>query len=254
MTRKDNILQELSELNSSLGANAGQHPYQVPAGYFDNLAENVLTKIKTQEAATAHEELMHLSPLLAGLSKEMPYSIPQGYFEQLAVPLNAQTAAEELSSLSPFLSGFKKENPYSVPDGYFENLSSAPYGTVIKPQAKVVSITSRRWFRYAAAAVVTGLIIMAGFIIKNGKVDPSENSYAWVKKNIKKVSTEKIDEFVTLAEEENLVNESVAATSDNKIQEIKELIKDVPENEIQSLLNDTQVLDDTDDAAEEMMN
>ena len=252
MTRKDNILQELSELNSSLGATMGQNTYQVPAGYFDNLAENVLVKIKALEATTAREELMHLSPLLAGLSKEMPYSIPQGYFEQLTVPANAQTAAEELATISPLLSGLKKENLYSVPEGYFENLSSAPYSAAIKPQAKVVSITSRRWFRIAAAAVVAGVIVTAGFIIKGGKVDPAENSYAWVKKNIKKVSTEKIDEFVALAEEENLASEPVVASVNTKAQDVKELIKDVPENEIQSLLNDTQLLDNTDDV--EMVN
>lgn len=252
MTRKDNILQELSELNSSLGANMGQLPYQAPAGYFDNLAENVLARIKAMEAATPREELLHLSPLLAGLSKEVPYSVPPGYFEKMAVPANTQTAAEELSSLSPLLSGLKKETPYSVPEGYFETLSSSSYGTAIKPQAKVISITSRRWFRLAAAAVVTGAIVTAGFIIKKGKVDPSENSYAWVKKNIKKVSTEKIEEFVTLAEEENLAAEPVVATAEPKAQDVKELIKDVPENEIQSLLNDTQLLDNTDDA--EMVN
>lgn len=246
MTRKDYILQELSELNSSLGANMGQLPYQVPASYFDSLAENVLARIKAMEAATAREELLHLSPLLAGLSKELPYSVPPGYFEKMAVPANTQTAAEELSSLSPLLSGLKKEIPYSVPEGYFENLSSSPYSVTIKPQAKVISITSRRWFRLAAAAVVTGVIVMAGFIIKNSKVDPAENSYAWVKKNTKKVSTEKIEEFVTLA------TESVAVTTGIKAQDVKDLIKDVPENEIQSLLNDTQLLDNTDEV--EMVN
>lgn len=252
MTRKDYILQELSELNSSLGGNMDQLPYQVPAGYFDSLPENVLARIKAMEAATAREELLHLSPLLAGLSKEVPYSVPQGYFEKMAVPANTQTAAEELSSLSPLLSELKKETPYSVPEGYFENLSSSPYSATIKPQAKVISITSRRWFRMAAAAVVTGVIVTAGFIIKKGKVDPAENSYAWVKKNTKKVSTEKIEEFVTLAEEENLNAEPVVATAEPKAQDVKELIKDVPENEIQSLLNDTQVLDNTDDV--EMVN
>lgn len=252
MTQKDYILQELSELNSILGANMGQLPYLVPASYFDNLAENVLARIKAMEAATAREELLHLSPLLAGLSKELPYSVPPGYFEKMAVPANTQTAAEELSSLSPLLSGLKKETPYSVPEGYFENLSSSPYSVTIKPQAKVISITSRRWFRLAAAAVVTGVIVMAGFIIKNGKVDPAENSYAWVKKNTKKVSTEKIDEFVTLAEEENLATESVVVTTGIKAQDVKDLIKDVPENEIQSLLNDTQLLDNTDEV--EMVN
>lgn len=239
MTRKDKILQELSELNSSLGANMGQKPYQVPAGYFDNLAENVLVKIKALEAATAREELMHLSPLLAELTKEMPYTVPQGYFEQLAVPGNL-TAAEELASISPLLSGLKKENLYSVPEGYFENLSSAPYSAAIKPQAKVVSITSRRWFRIAAAAVVAGVIVTAGFVFINGNSNKSEKALAKfekkLQKDLEKTSNQELNEFLELTDGDIESTEQITAGTDN---DIKELLKDIPESELKEFLEET---------------
>ena len=260
MTQNDNILQELKELKSSLAGLAAQNIYSVPNGYFEGLANQVLNRIKAMEAANAAEELGYLSPVLSNISKQLPYAVPAGYFESLEEKLmqtvrnsnDYQTATEELEMLSPLLSGLKKEMPYSVPQGYFENLAPDINTQINKTETKIISIGSRKWFRYAAAAVITGVIVMAGFMILNkDKVTADKDSFAWVKKNIKKVSTEKIEEFIQLTD----VEKSVAST-DNKVQEVKELIKDVPENEIQSLLNDTQFLDDDINAAsdETMMN
>jgi hypothetical protein len=111
MTQKDNILQELKELKSSLTLAAQQNAYTVPAGYFEGLVAQVLNRIKAMEAADASEELAYLSPMLKGLSKDMPYSVPAGYFEGLAEKAIAgqQTVQEELESISPLLGGFKKK-------------------------------------------------------------------------------------------------------------------------------------------------
>ena len=249
MTQKDYILQELSELKSSLAGIAPQNIYTVPVGYFDVLASQMLNRIKAMEAASVTEELGYLSPLLSNVSKQMPYAVPAGYFEKLEEKLmqtvrersDYQTAKEELETLSPLLSGLKKQMPYSVPQGYFENLAETISKEESKPETKIISITSRKWFRFAAAAVITGVVTMAAFMfLKKDKIDASTNSYSWVKKNTKKLSTENIATFVDLTEEENLV----VSTDTKAPQDVKELIKDVPENEIQSLLNDTKLLDD----------
>jgi hypothetical protein len=258
MTQNNNILQELKELESSLADLAHQDIYSVPNGYFEGLAGIVLNRIKALEAANAAEEIGYLSPMLSNISKQVPYTVPAGYFEKLDENLlknnfqenrDEQTASEELETLSPLLSGLKKQMPYSVPQDYFEKLTTGINAPVTKTETKIVSIGSRKWFRYAAAAVITGVIVMAGFVITNkDKVDPGTNSHAWVEKKLKKVSTEKIEEFIQLTDEDKLV-----ASTETKIQDVKELVKDVPENEIQSLLNDAQFLDepDTDDVADE---
>ena len=260
MTAQNNILQELKELGSNLAGLAMSNPYQVPAGYFDDLAVQVLNRIKALEAATATEELGYLSPMLGSASKQLPYQVPAGYFDGLSESMmkvvreSNQTSAEELESLSPLLSGLKKQVPFTVPQGYFENLAADIATTSIKPETKVVTLSSRKWFRYAAAAVVTGVIAMAGFtFLGKDKVDPSTDSHAWVEKNVKKVSTEKIEEFVPLTDEEKTITESIASIPAGKIQNVKELMKDVPENEIESLLNDTESLDNpyTETAADE---
>ena len=254
MTQNNNILQELKELESSLAGLAAQNIYSVPNGYFEGLAEQVLNRIRAMEVSNAAEELGYLSPILSNISKQLPYAIPAGYFEGLEEKLLqtvrdssdylhkesfGQTATEELVTLSPLLSGLKKEMPYSVPQGYFENLADVKT-KVSKTETKVISLGTQKWFRYAAAAVVVGVIATLSFMLINrDKVTADEDSYAWVKKNIKKVSTEKIDEFIQLTDEDKSV-----ASIDIKIEDVKELVKDVPENEIQSLLHDTELLDD----------
>lgn len=260
MTQKDNILQELNELNSSLANLVSKNIYTVPVGYFEELADQVLGRIKATEATNATDELVHLSPLLSKLSKKMPYSVPQGYFEGLeeslisSVQVSGQSAREELEKLSPLLSSLNKEMPYSVPQGYFENLAIKPVTEKNKAGIKVIPIGSRKWIRFAAAAIITGIILTAGFFfINQDKVDPNADSHTWVKKSIKKVSTDKLDEFIELTEEEKSVQGTIASVE--KTQDIKELIKDIPENEIQSLLNDTELLDDpnTDEASDDIM-
>jgi hypothetical protein len=244
MTQKENILQELNELKSILASITPQNVYTVPIGYFDGLAAKILSRIKAMEAKNAVEELGYLSPSLSNISKQMPYAVPAGYFEGLAEKAmqlvresnNYQTAKEELETLSPLLGGLNKKMPYSVPQGYFESLAEKRN----KPAAKVVSITHRRWFRYAAAAVVTGVVVLAGFIFINSRnsVDPVEQPYAWVKKNINKVDKADIDAFVKLAD--------AVATSPVKPEEIKELMKDVSDREIQDFLDETTVTENSD--------
>jgi hypothetical protein len=244
MTTKENIILELTELKSRLATVRPQQVYTVPAGYFEGLANQVFSRIKALEAGNATDELSYLAPSLIPVSRHMPHAVPPGYFEGLAETLirkireqsDTQTAREELETLSPFLSGLKKTIPYAVPGGYFEGLGE----TRKRPAAKMVSITHRRWFRFAAAAVVTGLIAMTGLIYFSSRnaVDPVDQPYAWVKKSIKKVDKADIDSFVKLADEE-LSNQAAVASNPVKPEEIKELMKDVSDQEIQDFLETT---------------
>lgn len=240
-------MNELRDLDSSLGSYSPQNIYTVPNGYFEGLPTQILNRIKALEAADAKEELAYLSPLLRNASKEMPYSVPTDYFQnlsdnivqQLSEHANHQTSEEEIGSLSPLLSSLKNKNPYAVPSGYFENLETKTE----KKEAKVIAITKRRWYRLAIAAVFIGIVAIGGLLFINpGQPDIDKNPRAWVNKNVnKKVSKEKIDEFVKLAEDEtiNTTEESDAT----KQAEIKELMKDIPEKEIEDFLNDVVALE-----------
>ena len=269
MTNRNTILNELADLGSDLKDHSPENIYSVPAGYFEGLADQILNRIKALEATDAKEELIYLSPLLGNASKEIPYTVPAGFFQNLTADIlkrisdheDYQTSEEEIESLSPLLSSLKNKNPYSIPPGYFEALetkvvrqraespkeSFATFGE--KKETKVISITRRGWYRLAVAAVVIGILIISGllFINRNNKVTIAKNPGKWIEKNVvDKVNKDKIDEFVTLANDDN--NEKVDDQSEAaKKAEIKELMKDVPEKEIEEFLNDAVALESNND-------
>lgn len=249
MSTKDNIVQELQELESSLANIPPAITYTVPAAYFDTLTETILLRIKAMNAGSSREEAELLAPVFKHVPQKTPYTVNADYFannEQSllqAVKGLSQTPAEELASLSPLLSNLKKENPYSVPENFFEEIAiPASKQTVI--ETKVIAISSRKWYRYTAAAVVTSLIAVSAFLFfgKKQTIDPSEKSFAWVKKNMNKVSTDEINNFITLTDETTAV---VAVNTENTA-EIQELMKNVSDKEIQDFLNYTKALESDD--------
>ena len=243
-------MNELADLGSGLKDHDPQNIYAVPAGYFEGLADQVLNRIKALESIDAKDELKFLSPLLSKVSKETPYSVPAGFFQSLSEDVlmridekeNHQTSKEEIESLSPLLSRLKNKNTYSVPAGYFNALES----NVEKKETKVISITRSKVYRLAAAAIVIGIVVIGGLLfIKQGQVSV-DNPHAWIEKNVKKVDKAKIDELVSLT------NGDTNDKSDNdsdvvKKAEIKELMKDVPEKEIEEFLIDALALESTND-------
>lgn len=234
--------EELKQLSVLLAGLPKQMPYQVPQGYFENLAEQVLRRIKAMDAADAADELKTLSPLLAGLSKKMPFDVPAGYFKNKeAVISDQQSAAEELAALSPVLSGVSKEMPYTVPVGYFESLAenvSEKSGN--KQKAKIVSFAGRKWFKYAAAAVVIGIIVTIGLNRFGNDTPQASQPMARFEKNlnkeIKKMSEQELNDFLQynaagLDGTENVKNDNA--------DDAKELLKDISESEMKSFLEET---------------
>jgi hypothetical protein len=144
-----------------------------------------------------------------------------------------QTPQEELEGLSPLLSGLKKQVPYSIPENYFETL--AVNGKNETGKAKVISLGALKWLRYAAAAVIIGIVTMGGFLLFNkNEVDPADKSYAWVKKNLNKVSTDELNKFI------DMTSEDAPVLASNNSVEVKELVKNIPDKEIQDFLDDAQ--------------
>jgi hypothetical protein len=244
MTQRDNILQELNELESSLANASPSTIYRVPGGYFEGLAGQIMSRIRAMEADNAGDELAALSPFLDGISRETPYRAPLGYFDGLEKKLmegvlksdSDQSAEKELESLSPLLSGIKKEMPYSVPEGYFNHVTIPTHTR--KKEAKVVSLTSRKWFRYAAAAVVTGFVALGGFLIfgNNKSTTPQDI----VKQTVNTVSEKDINSFIELGATDLMAEEAPELVASA---EVKDLVKALSDKEIQDFVNDTQVIE-----------
>lgn len=171
MTPSKDILKELEQISKAVAQINRETPYTLPVGYFDTLETVIMARI----AAGGNEE----NSLLYVAGKEMPQELPQGYFETLSDHIlskikaqQVQTVAEELNELSPVLAGLSKTNLFEIPVGYFENLS-ANIAEKTTTETKVISLFSRKlWMRYAAAAVVFGVIAFGiNFLMQQPKAD-----------------------------------------------------------------------------------
>ncbi len=252
MTQKDNILQELSELKSSLANITPENIYTVPVGYFDGLAAQVLNRIKAMETVNAAEELGYLSPMLSNISKQMPYAVPAGYFEGFAEKAiqsvheinDYQTAKEELETLSPLLSGLNKQMPYAVPQGYFENLAKKINTEETRPVAKIISITSLKWFRYTAAAAITGIIFLAGFSYFSNEKVPGGKALAKFTRDIKKMDDKQKDNLINFIDAGMNGDETAQINTDNKTEEVKNLLQGVSDEELKDFQEQTEDIQD----------
>jgi len=251
MTQRDNILQELKELDSRLADVALKNIYTVPAGYFDNLTEQVVARINAMQANNAADELNALSPQLEKLSREMPYSIPKDYFETLSdnvlktIHAAGLSAKDELAAISPLLSSLKKENPYNIPEGYFESLPPTRQKEKIQSSAKVVSLFSRTWFRYAAAAVVTGIIILGSLSLFTNEKEPGGKALAKFTRDVIKMDEQQKDDMIDFFDAGLDGKETAQVNTDNKnSQEVKELLEGVSEEELKDFQEQTEAIEE----------
>lgn len=247
-------MNELGDLGSSLSNHTPQNIFEVPHGYFEGFATHLLNRIKALEAKNASEEITALSPLLAGINKRNPYSVPDGYFNRMEQKMTEgiqehpdyQTAEEELNAISTLLNGLTKTTPYSVPEGYFENLGTAISKNVKKKTgAKIVSLSNHRLYRYAAAAVITGIILLGGVLYLNQQNrqnnNPVEAGKAWskIEKQVEKISDKELKDFVQLTNTSDLSTQESIANKSIASEDVNNLLKDISDKELQDFLDQT---------------
>jgi len=219
--------------------------YEVPAGYFENLAGTVMNRIKA-DTANAKDELELLSPVLSKINKGNPFSSPEGYFTDISDNIIAGVKAidfvnEELENLSPVMAGLKKKPVYEVPAGYFD-ANPAVILEKAKEQlpAKVVRIGfGKRVIRYAAAAVVTGIVVMTGYLYQHKPAAPVTDIAAATAK----IPDQEIESFLnnntvsigdTYADTVNTAAVDEAGASGD---ETKDLLADISDEELQKYVD-----------------
>lgn len=234
------VLARVKEEEGSAVLVSKDNPYSVPQDYFEHFATNLLQRIKAGEASTAKEELEALSPLLSRLNKKMPFSTPAGFFDELTD--NAVAGAKaidfvnvELENLSPMMSSLKSKQSYQIPAGYFEQLPEQVLQKAKSQPAKVVSMNfARKAIRYAAAAVVAGLIITAAWLYfgTGNKATDTDPALA----GIEQVSDEMLESYL----ENQLTTETtVLASNDDDIDadDLKDMLADVSDDELQKYID-----------------
>ena len=244
MNRSLEISNELIELQSSLAGSAGHHPYSIPEGYFEDLASNILKRVRALDAVNAGEEIQSLSPLLAALPRELPYTVPARYFDSMPVNKGEQESpGEEIAKLSPMLAGLDKKIPYSVPEDYFNNLNR-PVEVVKITGAKTVRMRSRSWFRYAAAALLTGIFLTAGYLALNTEKIPGGKALAKFTRDVKKMNASQMDSVMEYVDAGLNGSENVKLNPATRNTEVKELLEGIPEEELNDFTRQTEDISD----------
>ena len=156
MYSNDTIQNELKELNSILAGISNENVYTVPTGYFEVLSHDILLGIKEQTIAAADIS-----------------TVPAGYFDGLADTImgKIKAGADEEPA---FLADLKGINVYRVPQGYFDDLATSIVNKLHQPAKVVVMEKRSSFFRYAAAAVITGIMGLSVISV----FDKKENAHS----------------------------------------------------------------------------
>ena len=242
MDPRSTILNELKAISPTVAEINPQNTYQVPAGYFEGLAEAILNRVKSQELSPKME-LESISPLLNSLSRKTPYEVPQDYFGELSETVVGGIQAidfvkGELENISPLMNNLKHKETYQVPANYFENLAGNILDKIKhqRQPAKVVSM-GRKIMRYAVAAVVVGIMAIGGWLYFNTKtvVTPGVAGVETISDDTK-VSEEEMTNFL----ENETVTAAITTSFDNDTDmdeaDVKEMLSDVSEDELQQYL------------------
>jgi ribosomal protein L12E/L44/L45/RPP1/RPP2 len=144
MLERENILNELIAISPLVASVPRINVYRVDENYFDGIRAELQARIIASNFTTPQNY----------------FDVPEGYFENLPTNILAKIKAQEnnivlteMQKLSPTIAGIGNKNVYTVPQGYFEQLAMPSIVT-----AKLVQMGSRSIFKYAAAAVIVGLL------------------------------------------------------------------------------------------------
>jgi hypothetical protein len=198
------------------------------------------------------EELAILSPLLSRIDKKMPFGIPEGYFSSL--PEVTTQNAKENDYSSPLLANLKNKSAYQAPEHYFDTLAerilekaqqqnteqeAAPVQQPVP--AKVISFDRsrsqrRNWWKYTAAAVMTGLILTGGWLKLH---TPPPTGPVDITKSLSNVSDQEIQNYLdnqNLPLSDELAN--TTASLDISDNDIKSLLGDIPDGELKQYIDE----------------
>lgn len=155
---RNEIKEEIQAIAASLAGIGNENSYRVPDNYFEDLADEIISKIQLPYTQT---------PLR---------SPAPAYFEGLAGTIlnkiksngtiveEDSDADKELMELSPLLARVRKVNVYTVPAYYFTNFKVAI--PAAEEKVKVLAMRqSLRWIQYAAAAAIAGIIAIGGIAL-----------------------------------------------------------------------------------------
>ena len=238
---ENDIKIELPEHASLLNNISKENVFTVPQGYFQQLSENVLAIINSRRIIFS--ELEEIAPSLNEIDNKNPYLVPSSFFDDLAGDivsgirdkrLVTDEISAELQEVAPLLISVSRKNLYTIPDGYFESMN-----ITVPAQSKIVPLPSRRkWYKYAVAAAVTGLLILAGttwFKGNNPFLKFKEIANTNVQKEIAGIAD---DDIINYLDHQPVAADFASTGSEDPDPDVNEFIHNASNEEIEQYLKD----------------
>jgi hypothetical protein len=232
MEDKHKILHELKEISPLLAQHENTNPYNVSSFYFDELAEQILTQIRTATAPAF------------SLAKKMPFTTPVNYFENLSNSIlekiereeHKSAVFEEMEEISPLLNTISKDTIYTVPQQYFDKIASNTSADLVKSSAKPLTVV-RRMVSYAAAAIITALFAVGIFMFTGKDDETVQNKHIQSFSEVEKLSEQEIVNFLkTTSGSNNIVSSKNSPAK--KDSDIKSIVSQMSDKEIQRFLEE----------------
>jgi hypothetical protein len=223
--KSSDILNELKTISPFLATLEKVNVFQVPEHYFSDLYKRI-----------------SISVFLHQDEKDTSQRVPEGYFDSLSDRIlskikneNQQNATEEIKQISPALYYLKNENVFDVPENYFADLSDKINNKIHHNDTKVISINSvRRWWKYAVAAVVAGVVAISSLQIFNHQTSKEKIASNYIQLSAQYKTPEKL-------------NEGIASLSADEIAKYLEKTGNILDEETLIKDTDTTNLPSTDD-------
>lgn len=249
MNRQTDIANELMQIAPGINWPADV-PFEVPAGYFEQLPAAILLQVQLTDLRTAPEQ----TP-----------SVPNGYFEDLPLAILQRIKAEEaqqtvdtdtarlipsseetqqtaypiqseLASLSPFLAAIPKAVPFTIPDGYFENLQV----NVTRPANPLKVVQRQRaaaWIKWTVAACLTAFVGSTAILF----VANNNNHHNNIEKQLEDLNDQDIVNYLQ-THTDSFDNDAFFATSMETTTPVqKQLNESVPLDAIEKYLQQTDL-------------
>ncbi len=163
-----------------------QNAFSVPNGYFEGLSNSILNKIRASENNEVLDEMSQLSSTIAGIGNANVFTVAPAYFDELDNTIlqsiyasESNEVIDEMSKLSPTVAGIGNKNVYTAPQGYFDTLRFANTEAPVVKMQKHTAV--RSFFKYAVAAVVTGLLGLSVYTFVNKPLKPNVQTAALMK-------------------------------------------------------------------------
>ena len=224
MNSSKTILSETQAISQAVANLPKTNPFTLSHEYFEFFSINLLRTIQQYE--------------------QKALNTPGNYFStfpsKLLEKIKEDNSTAELEDLSPMLAGMQKQNPFYVSENYFATFNATPK----KEQAIIRSVFSyKRIIRYAAAACITGLLIISYTYNQHN----TTTSLAALQRNsASDLSLESIIGYLDQVDDVKDDNESdTPITAENNLlvdinqETIRQVLQEIPESDIKQFIDQT---------------